>query len=96
MMVLRPKIKNSREEKDWIIIRLLFLLLQTPSNVHLRDVNRTIDYLKQTREDLWKDMTLINHEHAVNQTFDAPDVELARNITKTVQQTLTDLAVKND
>jgi hypothetical protein len=89
-------IKLQIEERDWIIIRLLYLLLQDPSNTNIRDVQRTIDYLKQTREDLWKDITLINYEHVVKKTFDAPDVLLARQITKTIEQTLVDLVRKND
>ena len=88
--------KSPVNERDWIIIRLLYLLLQDTSNVNLKDVQRTIMYLTQTREDLWKDITLINYEHAVNKTFDAPDVMLARKITKTVEQTVRNLQVEND
>ena len=88
--------KEMIKEREWIIIRLLYLLLQDPSNTKIRDVRRTIDYLKQSRKNLWKDMTLINHEHAVEKTFDAPDVRMARQITKTVEQTLVDLVREND
>jgi hypothetical protein len=88
--------KEMIKEREWIIIRLLYLLLQDPSNTNVKDVRRTIDYLKQSRKDLWKDMTLINHEHAVEKTFDAPDVLLAREITTAVEKTLIDLVRKND
>jgi hypothetical protein len=97
MRVQKTKSKKLQiEERDWIIIRLLYFLLQDSSNTNIRDVQRTMDYLKQTREDLWNDITLINYEHAVKKTFDAPDVMLARQITKTVEQTLIDLVRKND
>lgn len=93
----KEKLQLQIEERDWIIIRLLYLLLQDTSNINLKDVRRTIKYLSNVDHlniTIGRNMMLINKEYAMNDMFDSPDAKLARDINKTIQTTLNQLVVK--
>ena len=73
------KVQNFKE-KDWIILRLLYLLMAIdPSIVITPDVKKTLNYL-QKKGKLDKSFDLLKKEHGGNNTFNQVDVQSFRQM----------------
>jgi len=76
------------DKQEWISMRLLFLLLTSdPSNVHIVDVKKTIDFFEYRfgknffEENMWK----LAVEHSILKTFvHNPDSKMVRDMNKSV------------
>ena len=71
------------KESDWVIYRLLYLILAIdPSMINVKDVSRSIDYVKG---DIYKAFNLLKKEHGSLGTFNEVDIQLIRVLQKTVE-----------
>jgi hypothetical protein len=88
MNIKKPMAKKIKKQ-DWIILRLLYLILALdPTMAKLDDIQRTIMYLKKRYENnqdpIVNGFDLLKQEHGKLNTFNNVEIRSMREIQKTV------------
>jgi len=88
-MNIKKPVAEKIKKQDWIILRLLYLILALdPTMAKLDDIQRTIRYLKKRYENdqdpIVNGFDLIKQEHGKLNTFNDVEILSMREIQKTV------------
>lgn len=82
-MIVRPI-----KEYDWVGLRALYLLLATDASaISSREVSRILWFYqnKYGTAVIQKAMEMLAQDNSVRSTFEAPDVEFARRLDKSIR-----------
>ena len=88
-MNIKKSVAEKIKKEDWIILRLLYLILALdPTMSKLDDIQRTMRYLKK-RYEIDQDPTIIGFnllkkEHGANNTFNEMGIQSMLNLQNTV------------
>ena len=71
-------------KKDWMTMRLLFLMMQDPTTTKLPDVRKTLEYYKSHNIDIQDCFEMLWDEYMNSDVFNAPDIGYCRKLQDTV------------
>lgn len=86
----KRSLKKNPSKEDWIAMRLLFILMASDvSNIHIRDVIKTIQHFNNKFFDhnMFNDcMQKLAYEHSILETFvNNPDSKLIRDMGRSIR-----------
>ena len=71
-------------KKDWMTMRLLFLMMQDPTTTKLPDVEKTLDYYRSNKISIEDCFGKLWEEYMNSDVFNAPDIDYCRKLQNTV------------